>query len=964
MGRTSTREPAIGSKKAVPPELRERFDLADMLEDELAGRIRTAEERAHVTTEQNRLNTVHAKLHAARRSALCLSGGGIRSATFGLGVFQTLARYRLLEQFDYLSTVSGGGYIGAWLSAWIKNAPGGLPEVVQGLNKDLREANDAKRDPESEAIRHLRRYSNYLTPKLGFFSSDTWTLVATVLRNVFLNWLMLIPIAACALMIPRVFASLATREGPSLGVILYVLGVALLYSIMGTAYAALDLPAWRKTGEGPDARESGDTDRGFAWFGITPLVLCALLVTLDWFWYLGSFPDDAAHFRRWNTPTGAWSFIYFAIAGTFPAGIMALAWRKRRITGRRREPLAMIVTAIVGGLALWWVLRWLFGGLVPYEFSAVVINYICFAPSLVLLVFLLMNFIYVVAFIRLTTTEDREWWARAAGWLLVMSLGWATISTIVLWGPIAVHVLLQDKSWMKTALASFGGITGVVTALLGHSTRSAAKKADANPRRSWLLPLGAIIFLLFLLVWIAHGTAWLQAKLFNVPVTTPVSDDYRYPPDFRAYYSAVVIQMEAWKILVLMGAFGLIGFFVGYVVNVNQFSLHAMYNARLTRAYLGASRAGRDRKPHWFTGFDRADKIDMWQLAERQGKTLFHVVNTAMNLVSGKELAWQERMARSFTISPLHCGSWDLGYRPSRYYDGGINLGSAITISGAAANPNMGYHSSPLVAILMTLFNVRLGWWAGNPGEKGKNSWFRKGPRHAALPLLAEAFGYTTAEFMDVNLSDGGHFENLGLYEMVLRRCHRIVVVDSGRDTSFVFDDLGNAIRKIRIDFGIRIDIVTTMLEPDEKGIHLARCAVGEIHYEEVDRDAPVGQLIYIKPVLRKDEPVDVRNYAAAHPEFPHETTSDQWFSESQLESYRMLARHTMEQILKDGKETPTMEEFFAHVKAEAATAEPATLEPELVRREGGGSSAPSSPQDESVRQADSISGKTARPQL
>jgi len=357
-------------------------------------------------------------------------------------------------------------------------------------------------------------------------------------------------------------------------------------------------------------------------------------------------------------------------------------------------------------------------------------------------------------------------------------------------------------------------------------------------------------------------------------------------------------------------------------VNVNQFSLHAMYNARLTRAYLGASRTGRGRQPHWFTGFDRKDKVDMWELGQGTKRKLFHVVNIALNLVSGKELAWQERKAQSFTVSPLHTGSWGLGYRPSQYYDGGIGLGNAITISGAAASPNMGYHSSPLVAILMTLFNVRLGWWAGNPGPKGEKSWFRKGPRHAALPLLAEAFGYTTSDFRVVNLSDGGHFENLGLYEMILRRCQRIVVIDAGRDNDFIFEDLGNAIRKIRIDFGIRIEIVTTFLEPNEKGMHLARCVIGKIHYGEVDTGAPIGKLIYIKPLLLKDEPVDVRNYAAAHPGFPHETTNDQWFSESQLESYRMLACHTMEEILSKAKANLTVDEFFQHVETQSAAIE------------------------------------------
>ena len=98
------------------------------------------------------------------------------------------------------------------------------------------------------------------------------------------------------------------------------------------------------------------------------------------------------------------------------------------------------------------------------------------------------------------------------------------------------------------------------------------------------------------------------------------------------------------------------------------------------------------------------------------------MVNIALNVVSTKRLAWQERKAESFTVSPLHSGA-PCGrpvregggvvrsrgaYRSSEEYGGGISLGTALAISGAAASPNMGYHSSPTLALLMTLFNVRL----------------------------------------------------------------------------------------------------------------------------------------------------------------------------------------------------------------------------------------------------------------
>src|SRR5262249_11167637 len=135
----------------------------------------------------------------------------------------------------------------------------------------------------------------------------------------------------------------------------------------------------------------------------------------------------------------------------------------------------------------------------------------------------------------------------------------------------------------------------------------------------------------------------------------------------------------------------------------------------------------------------------------------------------------------------------------------GISLGTAMAISGAAASPNMGYHSSPSVTLLLALFNARLGWWLGNPGPEGETTYKDDGPATAIIPLAEETFGLSTDDRPYVYLSDGGHFENLGLYEMVRRRCRFIVAVDAGCDPAFAFEDLGNAVRKIFIDLGIRI---------------------------------------------------------------------------------------------------------------------------------------------------------------
>jgi hypothetical protein len=142
-----------------------------------------------------------------QRSALCFSGGGIRSATFGLGVLQGLARLGLVGEFDYISTVSGGGYLGSWLSAWIHRK--GLKKVQKQL---VNEQPPSPLAPEPDPIVHLRSYSNYMSPKLGFLSADTWTLVAIFIRNLILNWLVLIPPILAVLMIPRISLAVITID--------------------------------------------------------------------------------------------------------------------------------------------------------------------------------------------------------------------------------------------------------------------------------------------------------------------------------------------------------------------------------------------------------------------------------------------------------------------------------------------------------------------------------------------------------------------------------------------------------------------------------------------------------------------------------------------------------------------------------------------------------------------------------
>ncbi len=872
--------------------------LADILEEELNGELgdQFVNGDFQEEEEQERLEAIFERIHSADppRTALCLSGGGIRSATFGLGILQGLAKKRLLEKFDYLSTVSGGGYVGGWLSGWIKQEPEGGKRVFEQLS----EGPKLKLNPEWNPIRHLRAYSNYLTPRLGLFSADTWTLFATFLRNIILNWIVLLSWLTILLIVPRLFV-FAVLARPGEATLLALIVGAILSLAAATAYAAVDLPSIG------NARWA---QKRFLAGWLVPMMAGSAFYFAWWAGYRNTSGTAVPFMSSLKGLFHVQGYVALASAAGCVVGAVVVAWRNpvrlRKLFAKggllRMTGIIVMTVFLTGGLSgffAWWIASGVFPD--PARSSR---NFTCFAVPLLLALFFLANAIFNGLTSWWASDQDREWWGRAAAWLCVGIAGWSLLNGLVLWVPAFVARIDVAEVW-KWLLAAFGGAVGLVAAILGfgkNSTPLQKGKTSMIPRTRLLAAVSLAFFVL---------VSCVVSLFLDTPGGQLKHPDYLWDPYIRK------------KFLELLGIIGLLaalGIAMGFFVNVNKFSLHALYRNRLIRAFLGASRI--NRKPHWFTGFDPEDNFKVAHL--RPGRP-FHVINVALNLVKGDKLGWQERMAASLTVSRLHCGSWSLGYRPSIRYGNGISIGTALAVSGAAANPNQGYNTSSLVSFLMTFFNLRLGWWLGNPGLKGRDTWKRAGPIHGTIALFSEALGNTTESYRYVNLSDGGHFENLGLYEMVLRRCRHIVVVDAGCDASYLFEDLGNAIRKIRIDFGIPIDIKTMSLR--EGGTRPSNFAMGTIRYSAIDGPGTDGKLLYIKPILCGDEPADVANYAAAHPDFPHETTADQWFSESQMESYRALGYHTISSICGERWDETMVEQFFTEVEANLMEGTPPT---------------------------------------
>jgi hypothetical protein len=227
----------------------------------------------------------------------------------------------------------------------------------------------------------------------------------------------------------------------------------------------------------------------------------------------------------------------------------------------------------------------------------------------------------------------------------------------------------------------------------------------------------------------------------------------------------------------------------------------------------------------------------------------------------------------------------------------------------------------------MTMFDVRLGWWICNPRTltdlagadllvKGHPT-DRASPRFAPWQLTKELLGMTGDTSNYVYLSDGGHFDNMGLYELVRRRCHRILICDAEEDRNYVFEGLGMAIRRCRIDFGVEITLGDLKeLRVDKDGqLSQAHFACGTIRYPErvgSSSTASEGKILYLKSSLTgaqrfvtrngderqlATEPADILNYKLQHDAFPHDSTANQWFTESQFESYRRLGAHVIEEM-------------------------------------------------------------------
>jgi hypothetical protein len=219
-----------------------------------------------------------------------------------------------------------------------------------------------------------------------------------------------------------------------------------------------------------------------------------------------------------------------------------------------------------------------------------------------------------------------------------------------------------------------------------------------------------------------------------------------------------------------------------------------------------------------------------------------------------------------------------------------------MAVSGAAASSYMGLGSMPSLTALLTFLNVRLGFWILRADRKP----LLKTP--GFLCLIREMTGVAMSEKQDwLNLSDGGHIENMGIYELLRRRCKFIISIDGESDPASTFQGHLTLVRHAQIDFGVRIDPRLSELRPDLTSkysqSHTMFC---RIHYPAVGGEpAATGLILYMKLSVTGNESELIRRYRTLHSDFPHQTTLDQFFDEEQFEAYRRLGVHVAEGLFK-----------------------------------------------------------------
>ncbi len=821
----------------------------------------------------------HQKTLPADTLGLALSGGGVRSAAFCLGVLQSLARGDWLRRVDFLSTVSGGGYTGAFLGRFFDlcDKPGGLTGAVpnrtpgaaqERVNRDLRDAR-------SPAVSWLRQHANYLSPTgLG----ETATNVAGFWRNLLAVYLVL------GLFIFAVLGVLnAIGYFHSEGATASLFGD--LVSVL-TPLTAQFPPAW----VGP-------------WVRLTELILWLTIVALMTAYWLVS-QDLSEAFIGPVLSVAALLAVALLLATASPLSLVVLAagvfwalaaWAAVRRAEGHADPFNRIRLLLARSILTRWLAFWM-------------------AAAVVLAVLALVD--GLGRWLARLMLEGGLTPGNVIGWFVSTGMAILALAAVLRIGArfltsrdagVAEIVTLSRPHLWALLLLVFGALPPVVA--VSFASQAAYELGEAYNQGLWYTA-GAIVMSLLLgsracLPFINRSSPLaVYAGRLATTFLGAVNPQRRVHPEGRNVKYVVPgddVSLAQYAPQAAGGPLHLINCAVNETLDVAS---QGSARDRPTEN-LAIGPAGVNVAQAWHA---------LWAAPGPVSRML-------EPLVAGDgPHPFLSREARPVTIEPLDLREW-------------------MAISGAALDPRVGRRTGVGRSLLLTLANLRLGYWwnsglsvnerAAVPVRGGLwrvvtdllSRCFRS--QSLLLSELADRFGGPWYRYW--YLSDGEVFEITGTYELLRRRVPFVIVCDAGRDRAGT--SLALLVRLARVDFGAEVQEVgadptalqrlglpptvaarlgtLTDVSPPGKSLSRAHAVLLLVRYPSPPEGATEDPwlwrrhtwLLYLKATLTGDEPADVREYAALHPDFPHESTRDQLFDEPQWESYRKLGEHIGDQL-------------------------------------------------------------------
>ncbi|MGZ7061192.1 MAG: hypothetical protein ACXVJU_18060, partial [Candidatus Angelobacter sp.] len=485
-------------------------------------------------------------LYAMEGTAVCLSGGGIRSASFSLGILQGLARFSrcaacaekqkpLMDTLDYLSTVSGGGYIGSWLMAWAQRSD--YHQVIDHLAA----AAPTSGDPEPQPIRHLREYTSYLSPRYGF-TLDTLTLASIVMRNMILNWLILVPLVMALFCLPEFLYNFSygwafahSKSGEAWFPAVMGLAIVCVLFASATAVWRMDRPPYKS--ESTDPQKEGSTLLEL-WFFALPVLVSAWLLgeASAWAYISGALSGNRVPVLR----LAGWLMVYTAVPPLAMSLVrLRLLWQsdgkqwptafhKHDGSGRLawgRLVWSFVAPLIVAALAAWLLAecalhvasRWM--EVSPWHL-VISRKYVVLVIPIVLGVLMLVSTVLTGLLTDIEREEEREWWARAGGLLFSSLLCWLALNCIAFFAADWLHFM------RASILAAVGLGAGYIGSAAGLSaaTTSGLKRVKAEQltrfetflaNHGMIAPVASGIALVCLALAVATLTSWLRVNLYN-----------------------------------------------------------------------------------------------------------------------------------------------------------------------------------------------------------------------------------------------------------------------------------------------------------------------------------------------------------------------------------------------------------------------------------------------------------------